>query len=42
MPFGLSKIGWEATIARHSGEEIPTIVVKDYQVRLDRHSWSMP
>ena len=27
MPFGLSKIGREATIARHSGEEIPTIVV---------------
>lgn len=26
MPFGLSKIGREATIARHSGEEIPTIV----------------
>ena len=31
MPFGLSKIGREATIARHSGDEIPTIVVlKDY------------
>ncbi len=27
MPFGLSKIGWEATIARHSGDEIKTIVV---------------
>ena len=26
MPFGLSKIGREATIARRSGKETPTIV----------------
>jgi hypothetical protein len=28
LAFQLSKIGGNATIARHSGEEIPTIVVK--------------
>jgi len=26
-PFRLSKIAGEATIARHSGDEIPTIIV---------------
>jgi hypothetical protein len=39
--FGLSNNEAKATIARHSGVEIPTIVVFNHQVRLERSSWSM-